>query len=499
MLFVSLFDERSGFLEKKWLDIKFVEILSSFVLEMAGRCLLFWPICFVFSRLRAFFELTGVTVSVISKILQTYRTAYAGLPREVWLISAALLINRFGTMVLPFLMLYLTRELEFGETSAGSLLSVYGFGAIIGTYFGGRLTDRVGAIRLQILLLFGSVPMFLALPFCSSWTSIAACLFALSVFSEGVRPANSTAVAQMAPEGLQTRAFALQRMALNLGFSFGPVIGGLLTTISFFWLFVVDAGTTFLCAVALILFFGFGRNLPTFTPLEEEAVSSIAPVSKGIVEPTEEASPFDSPWRDRRYLSFLGLLLIGSIIFFQFQSTYPLYLQDHYGLSELGIGLIFSVNTLVIILFEMVLVEYVRRWRLLVLVGWGCFFSCLGFGILPYGDTVLFCVFSMLLLSLGEMLSMPLSSGWVAQRSRNSDQGWYMGLYSMNYSVAFLIAPALGGAIYEIDSFQLFSIDWSGPELIWNTSILVGILVLLGFCWLDRLGRQRVGSRCLAE
>ena len=407
--------------------------------------------------------------AVLSRIIRTYRNAYSGLPREVWWISFALLINRFGTMVLPFLMLYLTRELGFAEGSAGRLLSLYGCGAILGTYLGGKLTDRVGAIRLQVLLLLGSVPLFLVIPFCQTWLSVGISLFCLSVVSEGVRPANSTAIAQMAPAGLQTRAFALQRMALNLGFSFGPVIGGLLTMISFFWLFVVDAATTCLCAVALIWFFGRSRT-GHVAGRSVDGEAGDADLEKQPGSAQEEPATVGSPWHDFRFLSFLALLLFASIAFFQFQSTYPLYLQDHYGLSNLGIGFVFAANTALIILAEMILVEYVKRWRLLVIIGWGCFFSCLGFGILPFGETFLFAIFSMMIVTLGEMLSMPLSSGWVAQRSRRGHQGSYMGLYSTTYSVAFLMAPAIGGAIYETEAFRIGSYEWGGPEVVWYLS-----------------------------
>ena len=427
---------------------------------------------------------------MFTKVLQTYRSAYGGLPREVWMISMALFINRFGTMVLPFLMLYLTRELDLGEASAGGLLSVYGFGAIVGTYCGGKLTDQFGAIRLQIVLLLCSVPMFLVLPFCTTWEAIASCLFLLSIFSEGVRPANSTAVAQLAPYELQTRAFALQRMALNLGFSFGPVIGGLLTTISFFWLFVADAVTTGLCAVALLWFFGFKRDLRGAWN-KEKTTDEFESNGAAASEKFETSAVYSTPWRDYRFLSFLGLLLVGSIVFFQFQSTYPLYLRDHYGLTNVGIGCVFAVNTLVIIAFEMVLVEYVKRWPLLLTIGWGCFFSCLGFGILPFGTTAIFCIVSMMVLTLGEMLSMPLSSGWVARRSRGGPQGGYMGLYSMNYSIAFMIAPALGGLIYETESIGWSGWRCRGPEFVWYIGMLVGIGVLIGFYVLENVGRPK--------
>ncbi len=431
--------------------------------------------------------------AVLSKIVRTYRNAYSGLPREVWLISSALFINRLGTMVLPFLMLYLTRELGFAEGAAGRLLSLYGCGAIVGTYLGGKLTDRVGAIRLQVFLLLGSVPLFLVIPFCQTWFSVGFSLFCLSVVSEGVRPANSTAVAQLAPADLQTRAFALQRMALNLGFSVGPVIGGLLTMVSFAWLFVVDASTTFLCAVALICFFGVGRSKKTNVKIDDG--KKVGSGKREQLELSGKMTKAVSPWRDSKFLLFLSLLLFASVAFFQFQSTYPLYLQDHYGLSNLGIGFVFAANTALIILAEMILVEYVKRWRLLVLIGWGCFFSCFGFGVLPFGETFLFAIFAMMIVTLGEMLSMPLSSGWVAQRSRNAQQGAYMGLYSTTYSIAFLIAPAIGGAIYETNSFHFAGYVWGGPEVVWYLSLLVGLLVLIGFYRLDRFDRRQPAIR----
>ncbi len=397
---------------------------------------------------------------MVRNIIRLYQRAYVGLPREIWMLSGALFINRCGTMVLPFFTLYLTSRLGFTEAAAGWLLSAYGLGSVAGSFVGGRLTSRIGAIPVQILFLLLSVPMFLLVPFFGSWWSIAPTMFLLSFFSDGIRPANGTAITQLTPPPLRIRAFGLQRMALNLGISFGPAIGGVLATISFVWLFIVDGATTLLCAIVLILFFGLRHPQPSDGSQTDEH---------------HQATRHASPLTDRLFVVFLGLILGTSIIFFQFHVTYPLYLTDHYGLTKPEIGLIYAVNTVVIVVFEMLLLNAIRRWPLLPTIGCGALLSCVGFGILPFGSSAGYCVFSMLVITLGEMLWMPLATGWISHRSDRGDRGMYMGWYTMTYSVAVIIAPTVGGTIYQ-----------SHRNLVWYLSVAVGGCVAIGFLALHR-------------
>src|SRR5687768_13891228 len=101
--------------------------------------------------------------------LRHYRAAYAGLPREVWVLAGVLLVNRVGTMVLPFMALYLTSQLGMSAGLAGRLISVYGLGAICGAYVGGRLAAVHGALRVQTVCMFLSVPGYFILPLWKTW------------------------------------------------------------------------------------------------------------------------------------------------------------------------------------------------------------------------------------------------------------------------------------------------------------------------------------------
>ena len=393
---------------------------------------------------------------MLAKEPSLIRRAFSGLPTEIWVISGALFINRFGTMVLPYLTLYLTESHGYSDFQAGLMLSVYGVGSMLGAWLGGKLARPIGPIRLQIILFLLAVPTFLVLPMMETAIGLALALATLSLFSEGVRPANSTAITILAPEGMQLKAFGLQRLALNLGVSFGPAIGGFLAMISFGWLFVVDAATTFLCAMVLLGYFGWRKNA------SQEKIDEQLKATNG--------RELISPLADREFVCFLLLLLVASVVFFQFHVTYPLYLKEHYGLSKPTTGLIYSINTVVIVLFEMLLLEVVRSWPLIRVIGWGTLLSSVGFGMLPFGDSIAYCVLSMLVITLGEMLWMPLATAWVAQRSDRGDRGRYMGWYAMTYSTAAVIAPLIGGGMSDLN-----------PDSFWYLSLAVGVLCLAGF------------------
>ena len=396
---------------------------------------------------------------MIPKIVDAYRKAYSDLPSQIWMLSIALFVNRLGTMVLPFLTLYLTKTQGYTDSSAGYMISIYGVGSVIGAVVGGRLTKPLGAIRLQIVFLSLSVPLFILLPFCTTFVQFSSVLLMLSIACEGVRPANATAITQYSTPGQRTRSFALNRMMLNLGVSVGPVVGGLLITFNFVWIFVADAFTTAACAILLAYFFGFNRKGVSQTESLNEQRAVEAP----------------SPFFDFPFMAYLSLIFITAVVFFQFFTTFPLYLNEFYGLSEFQIGLLFAINTVMVVLFEMLLVDYAKNWNLVLAVGWGSFLSCIGFGILPFSSLIWCAVLSMVVLTVGEMLAAPMSSSWVSHRAERGDTGAYMGYYTMSYSLAFIVGPAVGGIVYE-----------RNPALVFYLAIAVAVFVIAGFYALNK-------------
>lgn len=393
-----------------------------------------------------------------------YLEAYRGLPREVWLLAIVLFVNRSGMMVFPFLALYLTEELKLNDAAAGWMMSVYGVGAMIGAYLGGRLSENFGALRVQTICMFLAAPLFLLVPLWDNWPQIAVSLLVLAIVNEAVRPANATAIARVTDTEIRPKAYALQRLASNLGFSIGPALGGHIAKVHYGLLFVVDALTTLLAASALLYFFRMRR---AENPAKDEL-------------PKKTGS---SPLTNNRFVLFLLLKLATYTVFMQFLVTYPLYLHDHFRLEEHQIGYMFAVNTITIVLFEMVLVDYARRWPLVRLIGWGSFLCCTGFGMLPFGSSTAYCILAMIVVTIGEMLSFPSSAAYVSRLSPPGNEGRYMGWYTLTHSLAWICAPTLGATIYDIN-----------PTTMWLSGLAIGVVVLLGFHFLATEPNTKVSA-----
>ncbi|MEO1084991.1 MAG: MFS transporter, partial [Acidobacteriota bacterium] len=375
------------------------------------------------------------------------------LPLSVWWISLVLFLNRAGTMVLPFLALYVTQELGHPVTSAGWLLSAYGVGHLAGAFLGGWLCDVVGPIRIQILALAFSGLGFLALEHVTSLWAMAAVLVFAATAAEAFRPANAAALAAFAPDTLQTRAVALNRLALNLGFAIGPAVGGVLATRSYDWLFRVDGATCLLAAVLMLML--HRRGLLEVSEHEAKRVAE----DRGV-----------HPLGDRTFLVFLGLMFGFVIVFFQAWGPYPVFLNEFFGLDEAVFGGLMAFNAVLILLFEMVLTAWAERFAPLAVIAWGGVALGCGYAVLNLGVGLPLAVLSMALWTLGEMLALPFAGGWVAKRAGVRHRGKYMGLYTMTWGLAFIVAPALGSWIYEA---------WS-PQALWWVMLALAVATFFG-------------------
>ncbi len=407
-------------------------------------------------------------MSGLATVLGAYRRAFSGLPTRVWILAGGLLVNRAGTMVLPFLSLYLTRELGFSVERAATVLAMYGAGSVAGSFSGGWLSDRIGPVRVLLLSLLLAGAGLMALPSLTTFRALLPAIFLVSTVAESFRPALMTAVALASPPEVQARAFALVRLAVNLGMGIGPAVGGFLATSHYRWLFLGDGLTCWAAALLLL------------ATLPREAL--------GTPAPRRDAAPARPPWTDGPFLLFLGLVFLLALVFFQVFTTFPPFLREAYGLPESSIGLVLAFNAGLIVVFEMLLLRSVEHLDPVRLAGLGSFLVCAGFAILPLGRGMGLALLSTAVWSLGEMLSLPLANSIVARRAPREAAGRYMGAYALTFSSAFVVAPILGGAIYS----RL------GPAALWTAAGLVGLVLLAGFQLLapafGRPGGGRLGG-----
>ncbi len=395
----------------------------------------------------------------MQKILTLYKSAYGGLSSATWWLSLVMLINRSGTMVVPFMTLYLTQSMGVSITKAGFVMSIFGAGAVCGGIIGGKLTDKFGFYYLQMFALLGGGALFITLGQVSDYTSICICTFFLSLINESFRPANSAAIAHYSKAENRTRSYSLNRLAVNLGWACGGALGGFIASKNYHLLFWIDGLSNMAAGLLLWNVLAPSKNTTT---LKKAAIK------------TGEA--VRSAYSDKPFLAFVVLSILFFYCFFQMFSTVPVFYREHLNLSESYIGIVMAVNGLIIALFEMVMVHKLEgRRNIMFYIGSGIILvgiSFIMFNVLP--GTYTLAMASIIIVTLGEMLAMPFMNSFWISRSTEHNRGQYAGLYTVCWSVAQVLAPTSGAQIAE---------NWGFNTLWWVIGFLC-MISALGFRWL---------------
>jgi predicted MFS family arabinose efflux permease len=375
----------------------------------------------------------------MKKIYSNYLANFRGLSREIWLLSLVTFINRAGAMVIPFLSLYLINVEGFDLPQVGWIMSCFGLGSLVGTYIGGRLTDSIGYYKVILSSLFLGGVGFILLQYINTFYGFCIGIFLLTLMTDAGRPAIFVAADAYSKPGNITRGIALIRLAINLGFSIGPLVGGLIIAhINYTSLFWIDGLT---CMLA---------SLGVFLLLKPKKLKSTD--EKVII--VKEGLP---PYFNKYFLVFFFIMIAYSLAFVQYFSVMPVYYEKVHFLSEDIIGWLLFINGATIVIFEMPLIAWLDRKKISKTMAtfWGVFFLGLSFLVLNLSDWSGVLVIAMLLMTLGEMIGFPFSNALALEMSPKGRKGSYMALYSMSFSFAHLIGH--NGGMNLVNSFGYFT------------------------------------------
>ncbi len=370
----------------------------------------------------------------------------AGLPREVWALAATTFVNRVGTMVIPFLVLYLTGPLGFSTAFAGAVVGIFGATSIVAAPISGRLADRYGATRVMTVSLVLSAAVLAFYPLVRGVAPIVAATVLFAAVSEAYRPASLSAVSLAAGPEQRKAAFALNRLAINLGMSVGPALGGFLAAWSFSALFWVD-GASSLAAAAVLAWVPAGAvRRETGAPVPAPApVPSTTGAGNGAPRP----SLLGEAWRDRRLLYFLAASLPALVVFFQLTASLPLFLVRDLGFSAAFYGALFTLNTLIIVAVEVPLNVAMARWPAGRQLALGAALVGAGFGAMALTGSRTGIAATVVIWTFGEMILLPGMAAYVGDIAPESRSGEYMGLFTMTFGFALVLAPPLGTFLLE--------------------------------------------------
>ncbi len=400
----------------------------------------------------------------MQNLFDKYIDTFKGLSQEIWLLAGITLINRAGMMVIPFLSIYLTKEIGLTYQQVGWVMTYFGLGSLIGAWTGGKLTDRIGGYKVM----FGSFILggfgYIAIQYLHNFQSLCIGVFLLTLMADAFRPALFVAMSNYSKPENKTRSVTLIRLAINLGMSMGPAVGGaLILYFGYASLFWIDGITNILAGIFLIALLN-----PKKRKVLDEQITVANPLS---------------PYKDFYFILLLAGLYIFTIVFLQYFSSMPVYYREVKMLTEGEIGLLMGMNGMIIFLFEMPFVQYFesKNYNKIKLLIIGIGLLAMSFFILPFVAWTGIIVFSIIFMTIGEMLVFPFGNALAVERAKKGKQGNYMALFSMNFSVAHIFGHNIG----------MQSIDHLGFDNTWLVVTGVALLGMFVLAYLVQYARKK--------
>ncbi|WP_298732337.1 MFS transporter [uncultured Chitinophaga sp.] len=398
---------------------------------------------------------------MLLRITHTYRSSFSDLSRETWLLSLVMLVNRAGTMVVPFMSMYITQRMHRSIADAGLIITLFGAGAVLGSSVSGYFIDRISFRAVQIFSSITGGILFLLMGQINNFTLLCVMMVILAFVAEAFRPANAAAVSAYATPQNLTRSYSLNRLAMNLGWALGSSLGGILAAVNYQLLFWTEGLVYILVGILIVVL------LPPAKPAAK-VVKTAQPV-------TEAASP----WKDKFLLRFLILVALYCTFFHLLFRLVPVYWKEELHIDERIIGMLLGLNGIIIALFEMVLVKYWegRKSNMYYIIS-GVVATALGYLLLvmPGMHPMLMAVGAVLFITMGEMLALPFINTVIMSRANEHNRGKYAAAFALAFSVAQIVGPAGGALITET----------FGYTILWGMLVLLCVGCAVGFKAISR-------------
>ena len=401
---------------------------------------------------------------MLKTALQRYINNFKGFRREVWILAIITFINRAGTMVLPFLSKYLKENLHFTYGEVGWIMVSFGIGSMLGSWLGGKLSDKIGFYKVMVFSLFTSGVMFFGLQYITSFWGLCIGVFTIMVIADMFRPAMFVSLGVYAKPENRVRALSFVRLSVNLGFATGPVLGGLIILgLGYQGLFWIDGST---CILAILIFAYFVKEKKKTVEHYDESDSSL-----------ETKSVF----RDKPFWVFLFISFTTAMLFFQIFTTLPLFHHEKFGLTEFETGLLLSLNGILIFMFEMPLVSILERKQVnrIKIIFTGALLMVISFYVLLIDFWVGILAVGIVFMTFGEIFAFPFSNAFAMGRAPRGQEGRYMALYTMSFSLAHILSSKMGLEI----------IGRFGYSTNWFVMGSLGVVAMFFCFWLHRLVR----------
>jgi len=393
---------------------------------------------------------------------------YHEFPSLFWTVVTVRFVDGIGgTLLFPFFALYITEKFNVGMLEAGILLGMSSLFGLIGSMFGGALTDKFGRKRLILFGLVFSAVSTLAFGLVNDIKVLYPLVIVVGLLSSISHPAHEAMIADILPEKKRQEGFGILRVVANFSWIIGPAIGGFLANINYFYLFAIDSVIS--CIVALII----ARTIPETKPAphaHEESQSFL-----------QTFSGYRFVLRDRAFIAFIIANITMLIVYQQMYGSLSVYIRDYHGLTPQHYGWLMMTSAITVILFQFWLTRTIKHLPPFLMMSFGTIFYAIGFLLFGFFTTFILFALNIVIITIGEMIVVPTSQALVAGFAPEDMRGRYMAIAGLSWAIPSTIGPGLAG--YIMDNYN--------PNLVWYIGgALCGLSVLAYYALHLRLGTK---------
>ncbi|MGI5270595.1 MDR family MFS transporter [Nonomuraea sp. CA-218870] len=386
------------------------------------------------------------------------RAAFGGLPRPFWALWGGTLVNRLGTMALPFTGVFLTQARGLSVAAAGVVMAVYGAGSLLSQLLAGVLADRIGRRATLAGGMVATAAALLALGYSTTLPAILASMLVLGLVVDAYRPASNALVADLVPPQSRPRAFGLLFWAVNLGYSIGMTAGGWLAQQGFLLLFWIDAVS---CLV--------------FAALVWRAVPETRP------QGGTEAGGFGVVLRDRLMLAFTLVILGDALVYSQTFTMLPVAMVELAGLTTGQFGTAMALNGVLIVVVQPLVSGWLGRRDAPRTLAAGMAVMGVGFALTSFVTSTAMLAVTIAVWTTGEIITAGIAGTILTRLAPAHLRGRYAGLFGFAWSAAGLLAPLLGSVLLAA----------GGQPALWFTVGGIGLAAAAGMLAIGPAIRRR--------
>jgi len=401
---------------------------------------------------------------LFSNSMKRVNSIYREYPQQFWIIVGSNFIDRVGgALIFPFFALYITKKFGVGMTEVGLLFALFSVTDMLGNMVGGALTDYLGRKTMIIMGLIISALTSLGMGLVQDleWFYVMGAISGL--FATAAGPAHEAMLIDILPEKKRSEGFGVMRVAMNLSIAIGPAIGGFIASYSFLILFIADTVTSLI--TALIVYLVVEESKP------EEKVEEAD--KKGF---KETFIGYGIVLKDRKFMLFVIISTIATIVYSQMYSTLSVYLRDVHGIPESGYGWLMTLNAGMVVLFQFMITRKISKHPPMLILALGSLFYVIGFGMYGFVSAYLMFMVAMAIITIGEMVIIPVAQAYVGEAAPEDMRGRYSGVMGFSWMIPWMIGPLLAGLI----------MDNGDPNWVWYGSAILGLISTLGFLWLRK-------------